>query len=76
MTEPKALTEANKILKDALWMAYCSGRAKNKYIPEEVLPELWKRLKGEGWRLAIVGNKRLLTHLSYPVARVIWQAGE
>ena len=35
--------EVKKILKEALWMAYCSGRANNKYIPEEVLPDLMKR---------------------------------
>jgi len=29
-----------QILKDALWKAYCNGRANNVYIPEEVIPRL------------------------------------
>ncbi len=37
------IEEVKKILREALWMAYCSGRANNKYIPEEVLPDLMKR---------------------------------
>ncbi len=37
------IEEVKKVLRDALWMAYCSGRANNKYIPEEVLPDLMKR---------------------------------
>jgi len=37
-------TMIDKVLKEALWRAYCDGRANNKYIPEEVVPELIKRL--------------------------------
>lgn len=37
------IEEVKKQIREALWMAYCSGRAGNKYIPEEVLPDLLKR---------------------------------
>jgi len=37
------IEDVKKILRDALWMAYCSGMAMNRYIPEEVLPDLMKR---------------------------------
>ena len=35
--------EVKNILKEALWVAYCTGRADGKYYPEEVLPDLIKR---------------------------------
>jgi len=35
--------KVREILREALWRAYCSGRANNEYIPEEVLPDLMKR---------------------------------
>ena len=41
--EIRAEEKVKKILKDALWQAYCEGRASNRYIPEEVLPNLMKR---------------------------------
>jgi len=37
-----------KSLKDALWMAYCNGRAGNEYVPEEVLPGLKVKLTEYG----------------------------
>ena len=36
--------EVKNILEEALYKAYCDGRANNTYIPEEVSPELMKRL--------------------------------
>lgn len=51
------IDEVKKILGEALWMAYCSGRAGIKYMPEEVLPDLLKRCQLQllpGERLAII----------------------
>jgi hypothetical protein len=38
-------TELKRILSEALWIAYCDGRAGNEYIPQEVVPGLIKEIQ-------------------------------
>lgn len=40
--------KALKLLEEKLYMAYCSGRANNTYIPKEVSPDLLKSI----WEIA------------------------
>ena len=60
--------EVKKILQEALWKAYCSGRANNEYIPEEVLPDLIKRCRlFEGKDLLIPDKPHCIFQVECPV---------